>query len=228
MTTIFVPSHGPDDWQQFLAEPEKHWKTGYSARSMAYSWEEADGLPAEVAESLAAANEPRLTGLAPLLIVPEFKVDLPGGGRASQNDAFVLARNDLGLVAMTIEGKVNESFGPLVTDWGPDTSPGKRRRLDYLAGLLELDEHDLEGIYYQLLHRTASALIAARDFHADTAVMLVHSFSQEHRWFNEYAAFARLMGIAEPRAGELQCAGVRDDKDLWLGWAVGNAAYLKK
>ena len=31
MSKILTPSSGPDDWQQFLADPQKQWKRGYSA-----------------------------------------------------------------------------------------------------------------------------------------------------------------------------------------------------
>lgn len=49
---IFIPARKPEDWKQFLAEPDKQWKTGYSARTLAYSWQEANGIPAEVTEVL--------------------------------------------------------------------------------------------------------------------------------------------------------------------------------
>jgi len=28
--------NGPEDWKPLLAEPEKHWRTGYSAKTLAY------------------------------------------------------------------------------------------------------------------------------------------------------------------------------------------------
>jgi hypothetical protein len=66
----------------------------------------------------------------PLLAVPEFKVPLPGGARASQNDLFVLGRSSPGLVSIMIEGKVKESFGPTLDEWRHEGSPGKKERLD--------------------------------------------------------------------------------------------------
>ena len=47
-----------------------------------------------------------------------------------------------------------------------------------------------DNIRYQLLHRTVSALLTARAFHAGTAVMLVHSFSPESRWREDFEALA--------------------------------------
>lgn len=32
MTGIYVPAQSTNDWRQFLADPEKQWCSGYSAR----------------------------------------------------------------------------------------------------------------------------------------------------------------------------------------------------
>jgi uncharacterized protein DUF6946 len=34
MNKIYLPTVGPQDWQKLLADPEKEWRTGYSARTM--------------------------------------------------------------------------------------------------------------------------------------------------------------------------------------------------
>ena len=128
MTKIYIPSAGPKSWQQFLAEPEKHWRTGYSAKSLAYSWEEANGFPAEIQQAMDDSDTDAFNGIEPLLIIPEHKVPLPGGRTESQNDVFVLASCLRGLVSLCIEGKVEEPFGQIVSKWGPDSSPGKRER----------------------------------------------------------------------------------------------------
>ena len=117
MTRILHFTTGPASWQALLADPTKHWRTGYSARTLAHAWESADGFPPEVSIAFAKSEDPLLANLEPLLAVPEFKVSLPGGERASQNDVFVLARSSAGPVAIMVEGKVNESFGPTLEDW---------------------------------------------------------------------------------------------------------------
>ena len=99
MTRIYIPSAGPDSWQQFLAEPEKQWKTGYSAKSLAYAWEEADGFPREISDVLAESDIEALNGMTPLLVIPEHKVPLPGGRTESQNDVFVLGSTPSGCSA---------------------------------------------------------------------------------------------------------------------------------
>jgi hypothetical protein len=35
MSKIFIPANKPEDWKSLLAEPDKHWKTGYSAKTLA-------------------------------------------------------------------------------------------------------------------------------------------------------------------------------------------------
>jgi hypothetical protein len=45
---FFVPSQGSASWREFLANPEKQWKKGYSAYELATSWENANNLPSSV------------------------------------------------------------------------------------------------------------------------------------------------------------------------------------
>jgi len=135
---ILIPTSGPDDWRTLLADPEKHWSRGYSARTIAHCWESANGFPPEIYSVL--NQNPSLKGIEPLLILPEWKVPLPGGSTASQNDVWVLAKCNAGLVSMSIEGKVDESFGSMVGDWKAQASQGKLDRLSYLAEVLGLAE----------------------------------------------------------------------------------------
>jgi hypothetical protein len=51
----------------------------------------------------------------------------------------ILGRRDVLLVA-AVEGKVDESFGPFVSEWLTD-SPDRRNRLDMLSGLLGVKRH---------------------------------------------------------------------------------------
>jgi len=68
-------------------------------------------------------------------------------------------------------------------------------RLSYLCGLLGLDMAAVGHICYQLLHRTASALIEAKKFNAPNALMLVHSFSYENEGIEDYQQFLALFGV---------------------------------
>jgi hypothetical protein len=57
---IYVPTLGAESWRRLLADPEKHWRTGFSAKTLAHCWEQANGLPAEIAAMLAGFGTPEL------------------------------------------------------------------------------------------------------------------------------------------------------------------------
>ena len=225
MNRIYIPANSADQWAQFLAEPVKHWRTGFSARSLAYSWQEADGFPTEVKRAL--ATQPELENLEPLIAIPEHKVHLPGGSRPSQNDIWILARSSTGLVSIAVEGKVNEPFGPTIGEWTAEASPGKDARLAFLCNELGIRSPPSTTLRYQLFHRTASAIIEAKRFHAKTAVMLVHSFSQAHLWFDDFRAFATALDCSA-EVNMLSHVGVRGGVDLFVGWVCGDEKYLSK
>ena len=73
--------------------------------------------------------------------------------------------------------------------------------------------------------RTASAVIEAKRFGAKTAVMVVHSFSQENEWFDDYSAFSKLYGKSAG-VGDLVFAHEVNGINLYLGWAKGLNRYL--
>ena len=100
---ILVPSQGPEDWKRLLAKPDLHWKAGYSATSLAYCWEEAQGaFPACVSKVFKGSGLPLFELAEPLLVIPEYKVPLPGGTTASQNDIFVLAKGANQLISIMV------------------------------------------------------------------------------------------------------------------------------
>lgn len=158
MGAIFKPTSGPEDWRELLAKPEKHWRTEYSAKALAHCWEKAEAFPPEVFQLFQESEDPACRNIKYLLAFPEWRVSLPGGSQPSQNDLFVLGRTENGLVIIMIEGKVSEPFGETLEEWLAEASPGKNQRLDFLQMQLGLTGIP-ETIRYQLLHRTASALI---------------------------------------------------------------------
>jgi hypothetical protein len=219
LSKVLIPSSGPESWRQFLAKPDLHWALGHSARTLAYAWEAADGIPSEIT----AVLEPSLGVIEPLVIIPEHKTPLPGGRRDSQSDVFMLARHQHGTVTCTIEGKVDEPFGPTVAQQMVEASAGKAERFDYLCARLGLNGCPDE-VHYQLLHRTVSALIEAERFDASHAAMIVHSFSPVSKWFEAYAAFVELLGgVAKPDSACV--VDVPEGKPLLLGWARGEAHF---
>lgn len=213
-----------DDWKRFLASREKQWKSGYSARSLAYCWQDAAGnFPAEIHAILS----PVFPDARPSLILPEHNTHSKGRGKQPQNDAFVVAKtSDNRLISMTIEGKVNESFGQTLAKWEKRVKE-PQPRLQFFMQSLGLSEKPPGHIYYQLIHRTASAVIEAQTFNAAYAVMLVHSFSPTLAHFDAFREFVGLFTDADLNVGQLIKLSDVDDIQLYAGWVHGDEKYLK-
>lgn len=226
MSRILAFTSGPEDWQKLLSDPIKHWKTGYSARTLAFSWEEADGFPAEITAAFSQTKEPLLANTKPIIAVPEFKVPLNGGIRPSQNDIFVLAQSLMGPITIMVEGKVNESFGPTLDEWLIDVSPGKDERFNFLLRSLGLRTIPAGTTRYQLLHRAASAVITGEQYRAAACVLLIHSFSNARTGWTDYQAFTKLFGV-EANYGEIQRLGTGSNIPLFGVWVEGNPSYLE-
>jgi hypothetical protein len=217
---IFIPTDGPEDWKRFLADPDRHWKHGYSAFALAARWEQYAAIDTGLAPEITALLAPRFDTPVLLFAVPEHKVPLPGGSTASQNDVWALVRSGSEHLSVAVEGKAEESFDVTIGEWLAHDSRGKAARLDYLVGLLGLEGKDLDSIRYQFLQRLASAVLEAERCGAGHAVMLVHSFSSKRTGFADYAAFARLFGL-EAEAGNLLSIEGDAPVRVHLGWAVG-------
>ena len=217
---ILVPTRSVDDWRKLLAEPEKHWKPGYSAMSIAQVWEQAGGLPEEIAKLFIESSWDQFQGLELAFAIPEYQVSFEGGSRPSQTDIFVLLTNEIGLVAMTIEGKAREDFGPTLTEWRRKVSEkGYRTRLPHVTQNAGLKEPIPEDTRYQLLHRTASAVLEAKRFHARQAVMVIQSFvepdSENH--FSDYSQFIGLYGKTATK-GKLTFLTELEGIGLYSAW----------
>ena len=223
MKRIMVPTQSPVDWKRLLAKPDLHWKAGASAMAAASSWESADGFPPEVSAAL-DSGPGELRGLELILAVPEWEVPLPGGSTTSHTDVLALGTNASGLVAIAVEAKVDEPLGPTLGEKRTDASAGQEERLRYLHTVLEIPQPLPDSIRYQLLHRTASALLTARRFHAGAAVMLIQSFSPESRWFDDFAAFAAALGASAQSGGVASGPHLKAPR-LYLGWCAGDQRH---
>ena len=91
-----------------------------------------------------------------------------------------------------------------------------RKRLTFMCELLQLEEGDILDLRYQLLHRTATAILEAQRFAAHHALMLVHSFSAEDAWLDDYQAFAQRMGARDADADAIVVVGERGGVPLYL------------
>ena len=75
-----------------------------------------------------------------LAVLPEYQIALDGGIRPSQTDVFVLGRRAAGLVTIAVEGKVDEPFGPTISERRAEGSPGVKQRIASLVRCLGLPE----------------------------------------------------------------------------------------
>jgi hypothetical protein len=224
---IYIPARSADDWQRFLAEPDKQWRSGYSAKATAYAWQEADGFPPEVVALLSSSKDENLKEVELLLAIPEHKVYFPPmQGHPSQNDVFALGKATNGdLVSIAVEAKVSEPFDQTVDEWSVDPSRGKAERLEFLKDKLQIVGKPIGHIRYQLLHRLSSALLEAERFGATYAILVIHSFSQADEWFDDFAAFVSLYG-QEAVVGQLVELELGPGPRAFAGWARGDAKYL--
>jgi hypothetical protein len=217
----------PDDVIPFLGN-STHWRAGRSAYEAAHSWFNAQDIPPSVRRVL--QTDPVFNNAVLMKAILENKTALDNLGRPSQTDVLAILTTPSGRAVVGVEAKVDETFGPLVSEWmidtrttsKPDSGPsGKERRLKGLAEQLGLEAKSIGHLRYQLLHRTVATLIEAKREHAADAAMIVQSFSPSHirAGFSDFQIFAAAIGCPIEQPGmlsqPLQHNGVR----LRLGWA---------
>src|SRR5690606_33485924 len=111
----------------------------------------------------------------------------------------------------------------LVQHW--NKTDGRARRLQWACRFLGIDAEACSMLRWQLFHRTASAGIEAKRFRASCATMMVHDFSPQPSWIDDYLAFAEMVGarnagvdaVSEPIAVDgirLRLAWVQDEVTL--------------
>jgi hypothetical protein len=237
---IYVPTKGVDSWKELLANPTKQSKPGFSARTLANCWEigvQENGFPEEFGQPLNDLG----FHLKVLLAIPEYKVSLNNEKAPSQNDLFVLCKevNSNELIVVMVEGKVSESFDKSIKNWYLNKSSGKKTRFEFLAEKLKINPNisDYDLLRYQLFHRTVSAILTAEEFCVKKAMILVHSFSSENKWHEDYSAFAKTLNPnLRAEVGSIEyCKTLNSDNDktlnsgieLYIGWIKGNSKYLK-
>jgi len=223
---ILIPTNGGSDWQALLADPLLHWKKGASAMTTAACWEAAAGkLPPEISVLLDSSALEALQNLKMLAAIPEWETELEGGVTTSKTDVLALCRNESGLCVVAVEAKVNEDFGPLVEATRNEASTGQSDRLDSLQRLFGLAS--LSGsIRYQLLHRTASALLTARLFHARTAVMLVQSFGNKANLRADFDYFGESLN-GQRIGANIYSITAKESPKLFLAWCQGETKFLE-
>jgi len=222
MKRIYIPSSSPLDWKPLLSQPERHWKAGFSAMTLARSWEAAgDDLPGEIATIVHATPHPVFAEARLLVAIPDYCVPLSSVTRATQTDLFALVRGRGGLGVLAVEGKVDEEPGPTVRGKRQD---GAGDRVADLHDLLGLSAGDIAGLRHQLVYRAAAAVLLANEFCATAAAMIVHSFSPTSVGYSDFEVLVRAMG-GQPSQQGLVNVGERSGVALHLGWVPGEQRF---
>ena len=190
---LHVPLRAPEDVILHLGAPH-HWKEGRSAKSLIDQWWTANDVPRSVRAIL--DQSPEWYGAELIDAFVERCTDL-ADGRASPSQSDLLAVIGLsdGVGVVAIEAKVDEGFDKTINEWRARPSPGKRTRLAKLCALFGLDPASVGALRYQLLHRTASAVIEAKSYRARRAAMIVQSWSADHDGHDDFERFFEAVGL---------------------------------
>jgi hypothetical protein len=204
----------PHDARAYLADPIKHWRPDYSAQELARAWLGASSTPQSVHNLLTKA-------LGAYDIVEGFfekETELGTRGRPSQTDLLLVLRSGSDYAVVAIEAKAREPFGPIVEKWN-DGSAGKQARLNDLCHQLGLRPAAVRNLRYQLLHRTAAALIEAKRYGAPLALLVVQAFPGAQKSLTDFQEFARALGLGDVAQDELSDGKPIRGCTLRLGWA---------
>ncbi|PKN79837.1 MAG: hypothetical protein CVU48_04115 [Candidatus Cloacimonetes bacterium HGW-Cloacimonetes-1] len=213
------------EWRKLLADPIEHWKDGYSAKELVKLWAQSDELP-ETVKDLFPDDE-----MKPIFLFPEYSVQMPGKGKDSFNDLYVLTSTKNGYLPIIVEAKAGEEFGPIVSEWyrdkGKSWDKGKNAsiRLSGILSILGLEGYDqppylrIGNLRYQLFHRSASAILEAKRIKATKALVLIQSFRQDAKSYSDFKQFLNLFSFNDPISqkvplGPLLINGI----ELYFAW----------
>jgi hypothetical protein len=221
------PLTNPEDVIKYLGKGQSHWKKGRSAYELANSWFAVQRSPEFATQKLPESvcsilnTVAAFEGAVLTKGIFEIQTELDDLGRGpSQTDLLALLKAQNGaMIALGVEGKVDEPFGEIVSDW-LDFSPTKLRRLAIVIEKLNLKSSLIGELRYQLLHRTVAVLIEAEQRQCSKAVMLVQSFSPNEirAGFKDFRKFSTAMDMPVDMPGVLSAPRVIHGIELCLGW----------
>ena len=196
-----------------------HWREGRSPKSLVDQWWTANALPLSVRNLLDQAQEWQTAELIDAYVERQTKLE---DDRPSPSQSDLLAIVGIGdkLGVIVIEAKVDEGFDKTVSEWRAVDSKGKAQRLQKLCSLLGLDTASVAPLRYQLLHRTASAVLEARRYRAAIAAVIVQSWCPRSSGSEDFAAFLEALGITYPGAGQISAARQVGNVMLRFGWSA--------
>lgn len=204
-----------EDWIEIVSA--RHYKPGHSAYECAQRWQGIGArFPTEIEAILRESKQRLLGSLEIKQIYAEFPVWLDTHTTPSKNDLMIFAEAPGNRkVVIAVESKCHESFAQPLENWirtsdkplpraqrklfksasGPVHR--KVRRLNFLNTILSTNIDADSSVRYQLLHRTASAVLTARQTYAEAAVVLIQAFTESERNFQDFQDFCKLLGFSQ-------------------------------
>ena len=209
-----IPVISPEMIIPYLAAQEYHWREGYSAYELSYCWIEADSIPLSVQAVLSRSQFLIDANLVEGFF--EYQVNLNTPGHASQTDLMAIIEAQGRVALLAVEGKVNEGFGSSVRKW--NSTPGRDRRISLLCDVLGLFYDDLARLKYQLVHRTASAVLEAQRRGIPRATVVIHTFDPSNSHFYDFQCFCDLLTLPVQAAGQISEFKTVGGVELALAW----------
>lgn len=223
---LHVPLRVPADVIPHLGA-KHHWKDDRSAKCLIDCWWAANDIPASIRRMLDEAPEWR-----DAILIDAFAercTDLKDGRPShSQSDLLGVIGLPTKIAVLSIEAKVDEGFDKTVGQWIVDGSAGKATRLARLTKLLGIPSQGVEALRYQLLHRTAAAVLEAKRYRTDQAAMIVQSWCPDMSSFGDYQAFCRTLGVPDPQANHLSASISLEGVQLRIGWSAEAKQFTSK
>lgn len=177
-----------NDWGSIYTNNSsgKHWKDGRSAKELARAWINTKDKYLE--KLLDSTGE--FKGIKFIKASPEYETKFDEYGKGRNHDLLILAKDLKGQVLISLEAKVDESFGEIIED-------------KYLASLLNRINgkstflpNRIEGLLanvftrnvdkkafdlrYQLLHGLAGTVAEAKKRDIDRAVFVINTFWEKN------------------------------------------------
>lgn len=205
-----------EDWHEIVGD--RNWGEGKSAQLLASSWikvvNNKGAFPKEVQGLI--KEKTLFNNIKIIYGIIESPVELDTGRGQSMSDLMLYCskngKDNCMDFIIAVEGKADEPFGDIVEKWirNGNDNPTKTRtnRLNFLNQLLGLEIKEYSKIKYQLIHRTASAILEAKKYGIRECMMLVHIFKKTERDYNkslnDYSEFLKLFFKEEINQDEIE------------------------
>lgn len=175
-----------DEWKKLAppTKPEEHWSDDRSAKETARAW--LVGLPQEI--EVLMSQHPDFHNVVFDTVEPEVAIPFDKHRSPRKADLAILAHDDEGKIAITVEAKADEVFDNLVSTAISDSietriEKPRSRALNRIEDLsFSLFDKKLKGeakvtaLRYQLMTATAGTLAFAAEHGIKRAVLIIHEF----------------------------------------------------